>query len=353
MTFIKIDYNKRKNSIFSRTVDLILIEKELIILSCFYDYRYNVIRILGLATRKIAINCSYVVDRKIEKCNYKFINYKKDSAGKNFKYLYINILVSIKNKLNIPNEINVNDEEYIVLFSNFDKRKNTICIATMKQFVSYNLLSQTINLYGIYGINNVFLYISDNTTDINKLKIHKNIILNIIKINNDYLLKDSFYFGQTLKYNDCLYRNMFNSNYIIFNDFDEFIVLRNSSNYLYFLKSLEYGDIYYFRSAICPTSNYTENKKFHIIRDINIKYTLNCCILNSYFHRKYIITSPSKFIKINIHYIDYTIKNCKHIYVNFSHGYIHHSRIPTYLMLKQCSKWFMDSSLDNLTNKLD
>lgn len=143
---------------------------------------------------------------------------------------------------------------------------------------------------------------------------------------------------------------MYSSNYIIFTDFDELIILKKHNKYDSLLLSLTKGDIYYFRSTICPTVNYVENKNFHIINDIHLIKTLNCCILNDFSHRKYIIKSPRKFIKINVHYVDYTYEKCKHVYVNEDNAHIHHSRIPTFLLMNHCSNWFYDSDLKRQIN---
>lgn len=207
---------------------------------------------------------------------------------------------------------------------------------------------QSLDIYNSYGVTDVYIYTSDTNLKIEKFKMLVNIKIYIIYIENEFYINNTFYFGQTVKYNDCLYRNMYTSNYIIYTDFDELIILKKLNNYNKLFTTLIKGDIYYFRSTICPTVSYVENKHFHTINDIHLSKTLNCCILNDFSHRKYIIRSPYKFIKINVHYIDYAYENYNNIFVRENYAYIHHSRIPTYLLMNHCSKWFDDISLKRL-----
>lgn len=336
-----------KINILSTYIKLRSIYDSLIIFSCFYDKRYNSIRVIGVSSRKVNFICKYFIENKYEKCNYNYVSIHKDSAGNKFKSRYINILIYTYN-YTIPTKIIINNRVYYIINSRNTEKKNVLCITTLKKFVSYNLLSQALKIYNNYGVTDVFIYTSDSRIIFDRLKISNNIVIHVIYIENEFYLNNTFYFGQTVKYNDCLYRNMYESNFIIFADYDELIILNKLNNYNTLLDSLKDGDIYYFRSTICPTSNFVERKNFHIINDTHLERTLNCCMMNSYYHRKYILKRPYKFIKINVHYIDYIYTTCKSVYVTENYAYIHHSRIPTYLLLNHCSKWFNDISLKNL-----
>lgn len=344
LSFIKSTFRNKQNIKFTN-IKLSIISDSLVIFSCFYDIRYNVIRLIGVSSSIINLSCIFTANNTSDKCMYKYELFKQDSAGYNFKSVYLNIIVYLNQTNEIPKEIKINDKFYNINNNHENEKRNVLCITTIKNFNSYNLLSQSLHIYSNYGITDVYIYVSDFHL---KLDIFLNIhflIFHFIYIHNEYLLNTSFYFGQTVKYNDCLYRNMFESNYMIFADFDELILLNSMKKYNELLNAIDVGDIYYFKSSICPTTYSIEKKEFHKLHDVNIFNTYNCCLMNSYYHRKYLITSPQKFIKLNIHYVDCVYERIKHIYVNESDAHIHHSRIPTFLLLNHCVKWFNDKSL--------
>lgn len=343
-----IYYYLNNSNIFISHINLTKSKSSLVIFSCFFDKRYNSLRLIGISSRKVSINCSYIINNKNIRCKYKSLSLMKDSSGNNFNSTYMNILIYLQSNTAIPKTVLINNRNYHIAQERVTKKRNVLCITTMKNFVSYNLLYQSLYVYNINGITDAFLYTSDLDLEINEFKNLSRINFHIIYIINEFHLNSSFYYGQTVKYNDCLYRNMYISNYIIFADFDELLILNKLNSYDKLINLLDKGDIYYIRSSICPTSKSIENKKFHILNDTDISKTLKCCLMNSFYHRKYIITSPSKFVKINIHYIDYEYKKCKHIYVKSKYAYIHHSRIPTYSLMKYCSKWFYDFSLQKI-----
>lgn len=342
-------HNEENSYIYHNYLSLIL--NSLVIFSCFYDKRYKLIRVIGILREKQNINCYYVINNSEIKCHYKYVIYVKDSAGKNFKSMYMNILIYLHSSI-YPKILKINNNYLHVLYNDNKYKRNVLCITTIKYFVSYKLLLQTLKIYYLYGITDVFLYISDENFDIKRIIKHNYINIHIIFIHNHIYMNSSFYFGQTVKYNDCLYRNMYISNYLIFTDFDELIVLNNITSFYNLFNAIGDGDIYYFRSALCPTENIIENKNFHILNDVDLNKAFDCCLMNSYFHRKYIIKSPSKFIKINIHHIDYCYDKIKQININESYAYIHHTRIPTFILLKQCEKWFYDIPLYNILNTI-
>lgn len=339
-SIIKIDYN---------IVNLTDISNSLIIFSCFYDKRYKSIRIIGITSKQVVFTCKYYNDNKYKLCNYKYAYLNKDSSGYNYKSMYTNILIPLHDT-SLPPNIILNNNVYEIINYNVNKKRNVLCITTFKNFVSYNLFLQSLEIYNIYGVTDVYIYTSDKAINFENYKHINYIHIHIIFIINEFYLNSTFYFGQTVKLNDCLYRNMYNTNYIIFADFDEVIILNKVQSYNTLFKTLKQGDIYYFRSAICPTTKFVEKKNFHIINDSYLYKTLNCCMLNSFSQRKYILKHPYKLVKINVHYIDYVYEKCKDIYVNETNAHIHHSRIPTHLLMNHCSKWFYDISLKEIMN---
>lgn len=342
-------YYKRiyRNNIFYTIINLTSISNSLIIFSCFYDKRFDSIRLIGVSSSNVNLVCRYFDSNKYKSCDYKYVSLNKDSSGYNFKKKYINLMINIHNST-LPKKILLNNRILRIFNDNKIGKRNVLCITTFEHFVSYNLFLQSLKIYSHFGISDVYIYTSDINLNLEAFKLMKNITFHFVYILNEILLHSTFYFGQTVKYNDCLYRNMYKANYIIFADFDELIILKGKKNYDRLVSSLKKGDIYYFRSTICPTSNLIENKNFHIINDTSLRKTLNCCILNSFSQRKYLIKSPSKFIKINVHHIDYAYEKSKNIYVKEYNAYIHHSRIPTFLLLNHCSSWFYDIQLENI-----
>lgn len=103
------------------TINLTTISNSLIIFSCYYDKRFKSIRLIGVSTRKVNIMCKYIVGNKYKSCDYKYISMSKDSSGRNFKSLYINILVHLYYNTTVPNQIIINNKKYNVI--NVKKRE--------------------------------------------------------------------------------------------------------------------------------------------------------------------------------------------------------------------------------------
>lgn len=340
-------YNTHKMTISFITINLTTISNSLVIFSCFYDKRFYSIRLIGISSKNVNFKCDYLTENIYKSCNYKYVSLTKDSSGNKYSSKYINILIDQNNTI-VPDIVMLDNKKFKVYNNIKIEQRNVLCITTFKNFVSYNLFFQSLNIYISYGITDVYIYTSDVTLKWYKFKQLQKIIVHVIYILNEFYLKTSFYFGQTVKYNDCLYRNMYKSNYIIFVDFDELIILSKIKSYDILLNSFNKGDIYYFKSTLCPTTSFIEKKNFHRINDTYLSKTLNCCMLESYYHRKYILKNSYKFIKINVHYVDYVYEKCNNIFVNEHNAYIHHSRIPTYTLINHCSKWFSDISLKTI-----
>lgn len=281
-TYYKNVYN---SNILYTNINLTSISNSLIIFSCFYDKRFDSIRLIGVSSSNVNVVCRYFDSNVYKLCDYKYLSLNKDSSGYNFKKKYINIIINVHNST-IPKNITLNNRIFNIYNDNKINKRNVLCITTFEHFVSYNLFLQSLKIYSHYGVSDVYIYTSDRNLNIKKFKLMKNIIFHFIYILNEFHLHSTFYFGQTVKYNDCLYRNMYKANYIIFADFDELIILKGKKNYDKLVSSLKKGDIYYFRSTICPTSNLIENKNFHIINDTSLIKTLKCCILNSFSQKK-------------------------------------------------------------------
>ncbi|XP_073468306.1 beta-1,4-galactosyltransferase galt-1-like [Aquarana catesbeiana] len=152
-------------------------------------------------------------------CDYTYLSFSSTystTAGQNF-------LFKVRNRPPQP------------ISSNF-----TVCISTL--FGNYNnvlQMIQSIEMYKILGASRVTIYNTNCSQDVDKV-LRRYIdegILDMVPWPIDHHLQTSKkwqyykglkaeigYFGQTAALNDCLYRNMYKSKFILFNDIDEIIL---------------------------------------------------------------------------------------------------------------------------------
>ncbi|KAG7332279.1 hypothetical protein KOW79_004113 [Hemibagrus wyckioides] len=130
----------------------------------------------------------------------------------------------------------------------------TICISSL--FGNYNNVlqfDQTMEMYKLLGVQRVVIYNTSCGPDLEKLLQHyeKAGFLEIVPWPIDQFLKPSAgwnikfhkgdiqYYGQLVTLNECIYRHMYQSKYVLLNDIDEIIMPYKYANLALLMEALQ------------------------------------------------------------------------------------------------------------------
>ena len=151
------------------------------------------------------------------------------------------------------------------------------------------------------------------------------------------LLKQMEYYGQRLLLNDCLYRYMYKSKYIIIKDLDEIIVpSKNKHNLVDMLESLPMDGVaeYNIRSVIYRDdlfSNYTGGANRTLLDLYQPKTLVNAKresrIYRHLLRSKYIIL-PKRVLEVNVHLSKKYVSPYDRYDVPIDLALVHHHRLP-------------------------
>ncbi|XP_078496943.1 beta-1,4-galactosyltransferase galt-1-like [Lissotriton helveticus] len=150
------------------------------------------------------------------------------------------------------------------LSSNF-----TVCISTMfGNYSSVLQFVQSVEMYKLLGVQKVMIYKSDCSTWMERV-LHHYLSEGIVEIvpwpiashlkvskrwHYDIVPADLGYYGQLTALNDCIYRNMYRSRYLLLHDIDEMIIPLKSKNLKSMMAHLEdRGDnnaVFYFENFV-------------------------------------------------------------------------------------------------------
>ena len=150
-----------------------------------------------------------------------------------------------------------------------------------------------------------------------------------------------FYNGQILLINDCLYRNMFRVQYLVFADLDELIVPAKSLSWSDMMKTIDHSS---FGAFMFRHLTYVPPKKFNIETLVNgsfskcndghkllvprsLEYYRKGAVILRYFRRTKLIVKPRLLSSIGIHHVSKfyhrTVQLCR---VPAEVGLLHHYR---------------------------
>ncbi|KAM3911560.1 glycosyltransferase family 92 protein F13G3.3-like [Leptodactylus fuscus] len=172
------------------------------------------------------------------------------------------------------------------------------------------------------------------------------------------------YYGQLPALSDCLYRNMFRSRYVTFNDMDEIILPKRHNNWDEMMKAVEKD--YPNRAVYLIINHYYPNTitdpTFQAAFPKNVTGTNILQLIhyepeqpNVYNNHKMIV-NPRKVIQISVHSALKTYKGS--VEIPNSIASLHHGRVPMQPDLPQSSLirdttiWKYNSSLIANTNKV-
>ncbi|KAK7135640.1 hypothetical protein R3I94_014334 [Phoxinus phoxinus] len=227
----------------------------------------------------------------------------------------------------------------------------TICISNL--FGDYNNVlqfAQTMEMYKLLGVQHVVIYKTKCGPDLEKLLKHYETegILEIVSWPIDKFLNpssgwnikkhkgDIHYYGQLVTLNECIYRHMYQSRYVLLNDIDEIIMPYKHTNLPRLMEDLQSAHpnvgVFLIENHIFPKTQFEDSGKFkraewsnvpginimeHIYREPGRK--------NIYNPTKMIV-NPRKVQQSSVHSTLKEIGGCYHVPFNVCR--IVHVRVP-------------------------
>ncbi|XP_058246506.1 uncharacterized protein LOC131353466 [Hemibagrus wyckioides] len=227
----------------------------------------------------------------------------------------------------------------------------TICISSL--FGNYNNVlqfAQTMEMYKLLGVQRVVIYNTSCGPDLEKLLQHyeKAGFLEIVPWPIDQFLKPSAgwnikfhkgdiqYYGQLVTLNECIYRHMYQSKYVLLNDIDEIIMPYKYANLALLMEALQQEHkevtVFLIENHIFPKTQFEETGKFHqpewkSIPGINImEHIYREPDRKNIYNPTKMIINPRNVIQTSVHS---SLKHIGRVYkVPFDVCRIVHVRIP-------------------------
>ncbi|XP_073473521.1 beta-1,4-galactosyltransferase galt-1-like isoform X1 [Aquarana catesbeiana] len=251
-----------------------------------------------------------------------------EPSGCDYTYMSFSSTVSTNTSQNLLFEVSNRPPQPIS--SNF-----TICISTL--YGNYNnvlQMIQSIEMYKILGASRVTIYNTNCSQDVDKVLRHyiDEGILEVVPWPIDHHLRTTKkwryskglnaeigYFGQTATLNDCLYRNMYKSKFVLLNDIDEIILPVKDWDWSSLMENLQnkHPDTSVFRiqNHVFPTSvNIAEFDKWSHVPGVNIlSHALPLPVRWLFFNNRKMIVNPRDVFQTSIHFILKHRRNWKNI----------------------------------------
>ncbi|XP_067245678.1 uncharacterized protein [Chanodichthys erythropterus] len=227
----------------------------------------------------------------------------------------------------------------------------TICISNV--FGDYNNVLQfvqTIEMYKLLGVQHVVVYNTSCGPDLEKLLKHYETegILEIVSWPIDKFLNpspgwnfkefkgDLHYYGQLVTLNECIYRNMYQSRYVLLNDIDEIIMPYKHTNLPSLMKDLQSAHpdvgVFIIENHIFPKTQFEDSGKFkraewHNIPGVNImEHIYREPDQKNVFNPTKMIVNPRKVQQTSVHSVLNDFGGSYH--VPFDVCRIVHVRVP-------------------------
>ncbi|XP_015271304.1 PREDICTED: uncharacterized protein LOC107114368 [Gekko japonicus] len=227
----------------------------------------------------------------------------------------------------------------------------TVCISTM--FGEYNNVLQfvqSMEMYKILGVGRVVIY-KNSCSPLMQKVLDYYIAEGIVEIIpwpiDSYLRvssrwrysvdpKDIGYYGQITALNDCIYRNMYRSRYLLLNDMDEIILPVKYPNWKTMMQNLQVqhpkAAVFIFENHIFPKTVFTLNDPFnisswrtipgvnilqHVLREPDRKHIVNPWKM---------IVDPKKVAQTSVHSVLQAYGNKVNVPIDVA--LVYHCRVP-------------------------
>ncbi|XP_015271361.1 PREDICTED: uncharacterized protein LOC107114405 [Gekko japonicus] len=257
----------------------------------------------------------------------------------------------------------------------------TVCISTM--FGEYNNVLQfvqSMEMYKILGVGRVVIY-KNSCSPLMQKVLDYYIAEGIVEIIpwpiDSYLKvssywhhsmdpKDIGYYGQITALNDCVYRNMYRSRYVLLNDMDEIILPGKYSDWKTMMQNLQEqhpdAGAFLFENHIFPKTVFTPTDMFNIsswstVPGVNIlSHVVREPDRKNVFNPRKIIIDPNKVVQTSVHSVLQMYGNS--IEVPMDVALIYHCRVPQQVdlpresLIKDTTLWRYNVSLIGNVNKV-
>ncbi|KAJ7308021.1 hypothetical protein JRQ81_008521 [Phrynocephalus forsythii] len=256
-----------------------------------------------------------------------------------------------------------------------------VCISTM--FGGFNnvlQLVQSIEMYKILGAEKVIIY-KNNCSQLMEKVLEFYITEGTVEIIpwpiNSYLNaspywhhkredRDIGYYGQMTALNDCLYRNMYKSKYVLLNDIDEIILPVKYPNWRSMMRDLRrqnpQSGVFLFENHIFPNTVVALNDPFNIsswdaIPGTNIlRHVMKEPWTQAVFNQQKMIVDPRKVIQTSVHGVLKWYGSI--IFVGSDVALMHHCRaphlanLPRESLIEDMTLWRYNESLIRNVNRV-
>ncbi|KAM4695901.1 glycosyltransferase family 92 protein F13G3.3-like [Rhinophrynus dorsalis] len=240
-----------------------------------------------------------------------------------------------------------------IITSNF-----TVCISTM--FGNYSnllLFIQSLEMYKILGAQKVTVY-RNNCSDLmdKALQYYRSegfieivdwpidSYLNVsTKWHYSFEAKDIGYYGQIAALNDCVYRNMYSSRFLLLNDLDEIILPVKYQDWNKMMEALEVkypgAGVFLFDNHVFPRTVFDSH--FNITQwqslpgDNILQHIYREPMPNTPFNNRKMIINPRKVIQTSVHFI--LKATAQSVQIKSDIALLHHCRDPIQTSLNRTS----------------
>ncbi|KAM9476060.1 uncharacterized protein Hap1MRO34_011750 [Clarias gariepinus] len=264
--------------------------------SAFIDHRINkAIRVISIIKRNSTqpLYCLYCNNDKVCKFTKAEIDIHSDHFG--FPFGASDVLCRGDNTqyathialtANAADEVSdINNLDFLPIKNRVSKESFkynfTICISNL--FGDYNNVLQfvqTMEMYKLLGVQRVVIYNTSSGSDLNKLLQHyeREGILEIVPWPIDQFLNpsagwditihpgDLHYYGQLVTLNECIYRQMYQSKYVLLNDIDEIIMPYKYANLPLLMEDLRQkhksANVFLIENHIFPKTQFEDSGRF-------------------------------------------------------------------------------------------
>ncbi|XP_041357846.1 uncharacterized protein LOC121374800 [Gigantopelta aegis] len=228
------------------------------------------IRIMGLSRRlngSVSIRCYIWKTRATRKPEISVGDIKYISGGKNRYTGTITSCPVKKGQRPFAVSVTVNDFKNVtnIIEVRYPDRKRTditVCIPVVhSNFRETNKTISIIETNRLLGAQRFVIYYSSASPDVNTI-LDTYVNDGLLEIVNWALpVRNAHYYGQDVVNNDCLYRNMFVSRYIMFADLDEVIMPKKHADLRSYIKSVErkfpnVGSLLFQNAFFCTNSEW-------------------------------------------------------------------------------------------------
>ncbi|XP_030064002.1 uncharacterized protein LOC115473303 [Microcaecilia unicolor] len=248
----------------------------------------------------------------------------------------------------------------------------TVCISTM--FGNYNNALQFIHsmeMYKLLGAQKVIIY-KTNCSQLMEKLLQYYITEGTVEVISwpikDYLntsskwhysmdAKDIGYYGQITALNDCIYRNMYTSKYVLLNDLDEIILPFKHWNWTTMMEYLQEQNpnhgVFLFENHIFPVTVSTSDfniLSWHNVPGVNIlQHIYREPDRPNVFNNRKIILNPRIVYQTSVHLVlkpsDANLKVSSDIAIIFHCREPHQAHLPKQSLIRDATIWKYSSLL--------